>query len=424
MSKKALFLAGILFSIFLISVVSACGWYDWCCSDDDCPDDFSEDYCFENDVYTEFHDFYCEGYECEEDIVFEFTEECGEDYCGDWDYYCKGDDVWRDRTCYGKGCDDDECYSNTNIQDVLYDSCSYMCVEGECIDEPIPEPECYIDSDCGTDQCAGGPNYCWLDDVYQDFITYTCNNPGQPDAYCSSEIVPLLLKECDCGCFAGECLDCPVEPICGNNIMEEGEQCDDGNTEDLDGCSSTCQLEQIIPEPICGNNIMEEGEQCDDGNTEDLDGCSSTCQLEQIPSECCDDSDCTTDYYSDKYCSGGDVYRDFHNFTCILGECVEEITNELFDECDSDEVCDNGECVDDDDDKKKGRCSEENDYCNIRYEVEDILIFEDFSEDSGSQEEIILSSKLEQESKSNFWLIFLLIGIVVLIILIFIIYRI
>lgn len=29
--------------------------------------------------------------------------------------------------------------------------------------------------------------------------------------------------------------------VCGNSIVETGETCDDGNTVDGDGCSSTCQ---------------------------------------------------------------------------------------------------------------------------------------------------------------------------------------
>ncbi len=32
--------------------------------------------------------------------------------------------------------------------------------------------------------------------------------------------------------------------VCGNGLTEEGEQCDDGNTVNDDGCSSTCQTEQ------------------------------------------------------------------------------------------------------------------------------------------------------------------------------------
>jgi len=85
--------------------------------------------------------------------------------------------------------------------------------------------------------------------------------------------------------------------ICGNSTIETGEQCDDGNTTDGDGCDSSCQNE--APGAICGNTIVETGEQCDDGNTTNGDGCDSSCQNEgatcgngavEVP-EVCDDGD-------------------------------------------------------------------------------------------------------------------------------------
>ena len=38
-------------------------------------------------------------------------------------------------------------------------------------------------------------------------------------------------------------------PVCGDGKIEGDEQCDDGNTEDGDCCSSTCQLETPPPPP-------------------------------------------------------------------------------------------------------------------------------------------------------------------------------
>jgi cysteine-rich repeat protein len=40
-------------------------------------------------------------------------------------------------------------------------------------------------------------------------------------------------------CSTGAC----VPPVCGNNAVEPGEECDGGNTDDLDGCNSKCQSE-------------------------------------------------------------------------------------------------------------------------------------------------------------------------------------
>src|SRR3989344_2092134 len=36
----------------------------------------------------------------------------------------------------------------------------------------------------------------------------------------------------------------------------------------------------VNPAPVCGNSVVESGEQCDDGNVVSGDGCSSTCQTE------------------------------------------------------------------------------------------------------------------------------------------------
>jgi cysteine-rich repeat protein len=75
-----------------------------------------------------------------------------------------------------------------------------------------------------------------------------------------------------------------AQPVCGNEIIENGEQCDDGNADNGDGCSSICEIEEEISEPqepVCGNEIIENGEQCDDGNADNGDGCSSVCETEQ-----------------------------------------------------------------------------------------------------------------------------------------------
>jgi cysteine-rich repeat protein len=41
--------------------------------------------------------------------------------------------------------------------------------------------------------------------------------------------------------------------------------------------------------PLCGDNVTEPGEDCDDGNTSDGDCCSSTCRFEPFGSPCADD---------------------------------------------------------------------------------------------------------------------------------------
>jgi cysteine-rich repeat protein len=73
-------------------------------------------------------------------------------------------------------------------------------------------------------------------------------------------------------------------PFCGDSMVEGTEQCDDGNAILGDGCDDLCQNEP--PPPVCGNGTLEAPEQCDDANIVNGDGCSDTCQIEIPPAVC------------------------------------------------------------------------------------------------------------------------------------------
>jgi cysteine-rich repeat protein len=59
--------------------------------------------------------------------------------------------------------------------------------------------------------------------------------------------------------------------VCGNGILERGEECDDGNTTDGDSCTHACK------NPVCGDKIVSAGEECDDGNIDNTDACTRVC---------------------------------------------------------------------------------------------------------------------------------------------------
>jgi cysteine-rich repeat protein len=99
--------------------------------------------------------------------------------------------------------------------------------------------------------------------------------------------------ETDCDAFDdtfnnGSCPDCP------NGVVDGGETCDDGNTDDGDGCDSICLVETgyectgnpSVCTPICGDTILIAPEDCDDGNTDDGDCCGATCSYETLGSLC------------------------------------------------------------------------------------------------------------------------------------------
>ncbi|TSD00430.1 MAG: hypothetical protein Greene101449_149 [Candidatus Peregrinibacteria bacterium Greene1014_49] len=62
--------------------------------------------------------------------------------------------------------------------------------------------------------------------------------------------------------------------ICRNGIVERGEECDDNNASNTDGCTNICKF------PACGDGFMQGTESCDDRNPTTGDGCNATCAIE------------------------------------------------------------------------------------------------------------------------------------------------
>ncbi len=93
---------------------------------------------------------------------------------------------------------------------------------------------------------------------------------------------------------------------CGNGNVDQGEECDDGNTMDGDGCSSKCILEG------CGDGVVDEGEECDDGNSVDNDECTNACNLPK-----CGDGVIQNDEECD---DGNDVDDDLCTNACTANE--------------------------------------------------------------------------------------------------------
>ncbi|HYO93764.1 MAG TPA: DUF4215 domain-containing protein [Polyangiaceae bacterium] len=86
---------------------------------------------------------------------------------------------------------------------------------------------------------------------------------------CSADLLSLAEEACEGACEDGECLP----PVCGDGIVQQDEECDDGNEVDTDECLPSCVL------ATCGDSLIWDGkETCDDGNDDNTDECPTTCE--------------------------------------------------------------------------------------------------------------------------------------------------
>lgn len=98
--------------------------------------------------------------------------------------------------------------------------------------------------------------------------------------------------DADAGGITLEPISVPPSPwtsVCGDGVIEDVEECDDGNTVSGDGCSSVCHLETgwvcLTPNTpcqmtVCGDGLVQGTEPCDDGNSLIGDGCTPFCTVE------------------------------------------------------------------------------------------------------------------------------------------------
>ncbi|MFZ5364855.1 MAG: Ig-like domain-containing protein [Patescibacteria group bacterium] len=182
---------------------------------------------------------------------------------------------------YGEECDD----SNTDTGDgcapiCLHEPVTDVSNNGTCgngIIDPAAGEECdyALNPDICTAVCQRAGSF---------FSGYECGNGGNPEPG----------EDCDDGNRTngdGCSSNCLFEgskytaqqaesvSLCGNGgNPEPGEDCDDGNTDNGDGCSARCLAEGSAN--TCGNGVIDNGENCDDNNTVNGDGCSARCLLE------------------------------------------------------------------------------------------------------------------------------------------------
>ena len=139
--------------------------------------------------------------------------------------------------------------------------------------------------------------------------------------------------------LGGCSLQCVPLARCGDGVVHpDFEECDDGNTDDSDACTSLCTL------PTCGDGIKQPGEECDDGNAIDEDKCTSACEQAR-----CGDGFV---WEGVEECEDGNKdSNDGCLNICVKASCGDGVRYEGVEECDDGNLLDddgcNAECVED-----------------------------------------------------------------------------
>lgn len=185
----------------------------------------------------------------------------------------------------------------------------------------------YSTTDYSLDVVSTGTTYSTPFTV----IFYTCEDPNC--ATCtfdlSDDVTTLVSGSpnctlCDTGYAGTPCTETTI--ICGDGIVEKGEMCDDGNTVNGDGCSSTCKLEwgfdcvgtkPTVCTKLClSGEGYSEGSECIQCNDTLITGVSycSTCDVSYLYTQATFTSNCTA-------CDDG-YNLESSSSKCILTNCT------------------------------------------------------------------------------------------------------
>ncbi|MFC1641688.1 DUF4215 domain-containing protein, partial [Myxococcota bacterium] len=219
---------------------------------------------------------------------------------------------------FGEECDD-----GRNLSAYGTAGCAPGCKLAVSCGDGLVQGE--FGEECDDGQNTGEYGGCDPDCSRAPFCGDGNVDPGEE---CDDVLNDGTYNTCAPGCLLG--------PRCGDGEQQAdwGEECDDGNLDPGDGCSPKCG-----PEGICGDAMLQEGEQCDDGaNVGGYGECAPGC----VPGPSCGDGIVQPEFEQCDSIENGGGYGECAA-GCVFGpHCGDGKVQDGYEQCDDGGVCAGG----------------------------------------------------------------------------------
>lgn len=251
----------------------------------------------------------CDNGTCKNVACFK-NSDCGTDVIGN--PYCSSGNVYhqtKNYICNNPGTIFATCTNSTNTELVQNCKVNETCDAGQC-----KSVVCSKNSDCGYDGYAGNP-FCSDGNVFMQYKTNVCNNPGTLNSSCSSSLKDYLTQECTQSqlCDNGKCygISCFKDSDCGVSGFTGSKSCKDGTYGDV--------FQQYIAKTCSNPGTLTA--QCNSSTQPKVvQDCSQTqlCSNGSCQNVACfKNSDCGIDAnVNGNFCKTGDLYKTLKTYVC------------------------------------------------------------------------------------------------------------